>query len=48
MWYKFAKRKAKKAIAVAKNIAYECLYQRLDSKEGEKKIFVLARVGKEE
>ena len=37
------KREAKKAVAVAKNNTYERLYQRLDSKEGEREVFKLAR-----
>ena len=32
------KREAKKAVAIAKSNAYERLYQRLDSKEGEKSL----------
>jgi len=41
--YKIAKKEAKKAMAVAKNNAYERLYQRLNSKEGENEVFKLAR-----
>jgi len=44
MHYRIAKREAKKAVAVAKNYAYERLYHRLESKEGEKEVFKLARV----
>ena len=41
--YRIAKREAKKVVVVAKNNAYERLYQRLDSKEGEKEVFKLIR-----
>ncbi|XP_057543373.1 uncharacterized protein LOC130821601 [Amaranthus tricolor] len=41
--YKEAKRVAKKAVTEAKNRGYEDLYQKLDTKEGEKQIFKLAR-----
>jgi len=41
--YRDAKNVAKKAVAVAKNNAYERLYQKLESKEGEKEVFKLAR-----
>jgi len=41
--YKNAKREAKKAVAVAKNSAYERLYQRLNAKGGENEVFKLAR-----
>jgi len=41
--HRMAKREAKKAVAVAKNNEYERLYQRLDSKEGEKEVFKLVR-----
>ena len=44
MHHRIAKREAKKAVAVARNYAYERLYRRLDSKEGEKEVFKLARV----
>ena len=44
--YGIAKKEAKKAVAVAKNNAYERLYQRLNSKEGENEVFKLARVRK--
>jgi len=44
MHYRIAKREAKKAVAVAKNYAYERLYRRLDSKGGEKEVFKLARI----
>ena len=40
--YRDAKKVAKKAVAVAKNNAYERLYQKLESKEGEKEVFKLA------
>jgi len=42
--YKVAKKLAKKAVAIAKNKAYERLYRRLETKEGEKDVFRLARV----
>jgi len=42
--YGIAKKEAKKADAVAKNNAYERLYQRLNSKEGENEVFKLAWV----
>jgi len=41
--YKTTKKEAKKAMAVAKNNAYERLYQRLNAKGGENKVFKLAR-----
>ena len=41
--YKTAKKEAKKAVAVAKNDAYERLYQRLNAKGGENEVFKLAR-----
>jgi len=41
--YRIAKKQAKKAVVVAKNNAYERLYQRLSSKEGENGVFRLAR-----
>ena len=41
--YKAAKNVAKKAITIAKNNAYEMLYQKLETKEGEKDAFKLAR-----
>jgi len=41
--YKAAKKIAKKAIAVAKSIAYNSLYQKLETKKGEKEVFKLAR-----
>ena len=43
MQYKIAKKEAKKAVTVAKDNAYEKLYQRLNSKEGESEVFKLAR-----
>ena len=42
--YKAAKKVAKKAVAVAKCGAYDRLYQKLETKEGEKEVFKLARV----
>nr|GEW22620.1 hypothetical protein [Tanacetum cinerariifolium] len=41
--YKEAKRKAKKAVVRAKEKAYEDLYKRLDSKEGENDIYGIAK-----
>lgn len=41
--YKAAKKVAKTAIAVAKNRAYDKLYRKLETKEGEKEVFKLAR-----
>ena len=41
--YKTAQKEAKRAVAVAKSNAYERLYQRLNSKEGENEVFRLAR-----
>ena len=41
--YKEAKRAVKKAVTEAKNRGYEDLYRKLDTKEGEKQIFKLAR-----
>ena len=41
--YKEAKRAAKKAVTEAKNRDYEDLYWKLDTKEGGKQIFKLAR-----
>jgi len=43
--YKIVKKEVKKALAVAKNNAYEILYQILDSKECEKEVFTLVRDG---
>ncbi|XP_057540787.1 uncharacterized protein LOC130818644 [Amaranthus tricolor] len=41
--YKEAKRGAKKAVAEAKDRAFEAFYQKLDTKEGEKYIFMLEK-----
>ena len=41
--YKEKKSKAKKAVAMAKGRAYEDLYARLKTKEGEKELYRLAR-----
>ena len=41
--YKGKKSKAKKAVAMAKGRAYDNLYSRLETKEGEKKLYRLAR-----
>ena len=37
------RREAKKEMAQAKNMAYDELYEELDSKEGEEKLYRLAR-----
>ena len=37
------KNKAKKAVAMAKGRAYDNLYERLETKEGEKELYRLAR-----
>ncbi|KAG2593613.1 hypothetical protein PVAP13_5NG012530 [Panicum virgatum] len=42
--YKLAKRVAKRAVSVAKGKAYDDLYQRLDTKEGEKDIYRMVRI----
>ncbi|GJU86161.1 TONNEAU 1a-like protein [Tanacetum coccineum] len=42
--YKAAKRDANKAVAKAKDKAYECLYEKLDSIEGVNDIFKIAKV----
>jgi len=42
--YKIAKRAAKRAVSVAKGQAYDDLYQRLGTKEGEKDIYRVARI----
>jgi len=41
--YKAAKKEAKKAVVVAKTLAYDRLYHILESKKGEKEVFKLAR-----
>ena len=41
--YKVKKSKAKKAVAMAKGRAYDDLYARLETKEGEKELYRLAR-----
>ena len=41
--YKATKKVAKKAIVVAKSMAYDGLYQKLGTKEGEKEVLKLAR-----
>ena len=41
--YKEAKQAAKKAVAEPKDRAFEAFYQKLDTKEGEKYIFKLAK-----
>jgi hypothetical protein len=42
--YKIAKRVTKRAVSVAKGQAYDGLYQRLGTKEGEKDIYRMARI----
>ena len=42
--YKIAKKAAKRAVSVAKGQAYDNLYQRLGTKEGEKDIYRMARI----
>ena len=42
--YKLAKRAAKRAVIVAKSKAYDDLYQRLGTKEGEKDIYRMAKI----
>ena len=44
--YKLAKKAAKRAVSVAKGKAYDDLHQRLDTKEGEKDIYRMARIRK--
>ena len=41
--YREKKSKTKKAIAMAKGSAYDDVYARLETKEGEKKLYRLAR-----
>lgn len=41
--YKAAKKVAKRAVAVAKSMAYDRFYHKLETKEGEKEVFRLAR-----
>ena len=43
--YKEKKSKAKKTVAMAKGCAYEDLYSRLETKEGEKELYRLAKPG---
>ena len=43
MIYKEEKSKAKKAVAMAKGRAYDDLYARLETKEGKKEFYRLAR-----
>ena len=42
--YKVAKKTAKRAVSVAKDRAYEDLYQHLSTKKGENDIYRMARV----
>ena len=44
--YKIEKREAKKAVTVTKNNTYERLYQKLESRKGEKEVFNLERATK--
>ncbi|KAI3810563.1 hypothetical protein L1987_20182 [Smallanthus sonchifolius] len=41
--YRQAKREAKKAVSEAKNFAYETMYRKLDTKEGEHHMFKIAK-----
>jgi len=41
--YNAAKKLAKKVVAIAKNKTYDRLYQKLETKEGEKDVFKLVR-----
>ena len=45
--HKAAKKVSKKAVVVAKNMAFDRLYHRLETKEWENEIFKLARLRKE-
>ena len=42
--YKLAKRAAKRAVSVAKDKAYDNVYQWLGTKQGEKDIYRMARI----
>ena len=42
--YKLTKKATKRAVSVAKSKAYDDLYQRLGTKEGEKDIYRMARI----
>ena len=42
--YKSSKMVAKKVVTIAKSITYHSLYQKLETKEGEKEVFKLARI----
>ena len=42
--YKAAKKVAKKAVAITKSIAYDRLYQKLETKKGEKEVSKMTRV----
>ena len=44
--YKATKKLAKKAVTIANNKAYERLYQKLGTREGEKGVFKLPRLKK--
>jgi hypothetical protein len=44
--YKVAKKTAKRAVSEAKGRAYDDLYRRLSTKEGEKYVYKIARFGK--
>ena len=45
--YRAVKKVARKAVSVAKNMAFDRLYHRLETKEWENEIFKLARLRKE-
>ena len=42
--YKVAKKAAKRAVSEARGRAYEDLYQRLNTKEGERDIYKMAKI----
>jgi hypothetical protein len=42
--YKMAKKATKRAVSVARGRAYEGLYQCLDTKEGERDIYKMAKI----
>jgi hypothetical protein len=42
--YKMAKKTTKKAVSEARGQTYEDLYQRLGTKEGEKEIYMMAKI----
>ena len=46
--YRIARREANRAVSVAKNNAYDKLYERLESKVGEKEVSSWQGLGKDE